>query len=67
MPKSHDDNDGLKLITTLKCDTKVDVRSATGKVRGDIYFIDQDRPDEWLLCLPAKELGKLWSIMFDER
>ncbi len=78
MPQSHDDNDGLKLITTLKGDcvrgrtchphrvNNIEVRSATGKMKGNIYFIDLGRPDEWLLCLPAKELSKLWSIMFDE-
>ena len=63
MPTSHDDNDGLKLITTLKADCgDLEVRSATGKMKGAIYFIDPDRPDEWLLCLPAKQLKNLLNF-----
>lgn len=64
MPESHDCSEGLKRIVTLKGDcTHIDVTSATGKFRGDIYFIDTDRPDEWLLCIHAKELKKLKDLL----
>ena len=56
----------LKRITTLNADDRyVDIASKTGKLRGDIYVIEGDcdnlEPDviwadEWLLCLPAKQL-----------
>ena len=60
MTQSHDDNDGLKLITTLKGDCgDIEVRSATGRFRGDIYFIDSSRPDEWLMSIHAKQLVSL--------
>lgn len=57
-------SEGLKHIVTLKGDgTSVDVASATGKLKGDIYFIDTSRPDEWLLCLHVNELKKLKDLL----
>ena len=53
----------LKKIATLKgvC-RQIIMASATGKMKGNIYFIDEDENlndvEEWFLEIPAKELIK---------
>lgn len=57
----------LKRISTLEADRSIVVASKTGKMKGDIFFsenfrmLDKDSSDvvyidDWLMCLPAKQL-----------
>lgn len=68
MPTMGKKNLGLKVITTLKTDDgcfvppTVNVCSATGKMKGTIWFVDPDCTRRWIMCLSAKQI-KLLSEM----
>jgi hypothetical protein len=54
----------LKKLATIKTfGEQVVVASATGKFKGDIFFLSENTDlndvDEWFLNLPSKELEKL--------
>lgn len=51
----------LKQLAKMKTSgERLIIASATGKFKGEIYFLsedtDLDNVDEWFLCVPAKEL-----------